>query len=88
MCRSGSSRSAPVVNELAKKGYKVVYTLTDGFQGGKRKTGPQKSLRTKDGWQNSGLDWSWKYPKEKVWYPCKYKKVFDATDRAACEKKD
>jgi len=84
-CRSGSSRSAPVVNALALQGYTDVWTLTDGFQGGKVKEGKYKGERVKDGWLHSELEWGWKVPKEKLWFPCKYKMLFDPVDAQKCE---
>jgi rhodanese-related sulfurtransferase len=84
-CRSGSSRAAPVVNQLADKGYTNVWTLIDGFEGGKAKTGKYKGERVKDGWLHSGLEWSWKLPKEKLWFECKYKHLFNKQDVKQCK---
>ena len=42
MCRSGK-RSAKAVNVLAKSGYTKVYTVVDGYEGGKVKKGENKS---------------------------------------------
>lgn len=84
-CRSGSSRSAPVVNALAQQGYTNVWTLTDGFQGGKVKEGKYKGERVKDGWLHSDLEWGWEIPKEKLWFKCKYKNLFDSIDAQKCE---
>jgi rhodanese-related sulfurtransferase len=67
MCRSGSTRAAPVVDMLDQLGYKKVYSMIDGFEGSKAKTG-NIGARTVNGWKNSGGDWSYKIPKDKLWY--------------------
>ncbi len=58
MCRSGSTRSAPAADIFYARGWKNVYSMVDGFQGDKVKSGAQKGMRVKDGWINSGLPWS------------------------------
>jgi len=85
-CRSGSTRAAPVVNALAKKGYTNVWTLVDGYEGGKAKDGNFKGERVVDGWLHSGLDWSWKVPAEKLWFECKYKDLMSKEDSLKCSK--
>ena len=67
MCRSGSTRSAPAVNLLAEKGYTRVWTIVDGFEGGKLQSGNSKGVRAKDGWRNSGLPWSYKVDESVAW---------------------
>ena len=66
MCRSGS-RSAKAVNLLAKLGYKNVYTVVDGYEGGKAKSGLTKGQRTVDGWKNSKLPWTYKLDAQKMY---------------------
>lgn len=68
MCRSGGTRGAPAANVLFDKGFKKVYVVTDGFEGGKLKEGDKKGWRLKNGWKNSGLPWSYKLNKEKMYY--------------------
>ena len=58
MCRSGK-RSASAVNMLAAEGYTKVYSVVDGYEGGKVKKGANKGKRMKDGWKNSGLPWTY-----------------------------
>lgn len=58
MCRSGK-RSAKAANLLAKAGYTKVYTLVEGFEGGKGKKGAGKGKRVVNGWKNAGLPWSY-----------------------------
>ena len=57
MCRSGSTRSAPAADTLLAMGYPNVYSMVDGFEGGKSKDGPHKGARVVDGWNNSELPW-------------------------------
>ena len=61
MCRSGG-RSARAVNALAKEGFKNVYTVTDGFEGGKVKDENSyfNGKRFLNGWRNSGSPWTYK----------------------------
>lgn len=65
MCRSGS-RSAKAANLLDQMGYKNVYTILDGFEGDKAKSGPNKGHRVVNGWKNSPLPWSYKLAKGKM----------------------
>lgn len=64
MCRSGSTRSAPAADVLYDLGYENVYSMVDGFEGGKAKDGPHKGARVVDGWKNAGLPWGWKLEKD------------------------
>jgi len=64
MCRSGSTRSAPAADIFFDKGYANVYSMVDGFEGGKAKDGEHKGSRTVNGWKNSGLPWGWKLEKD------------------------
>lgn len=67
MCRSGSTRSAPAANVFYDAGYRNVYSVVDGFEGGKANDGPHKGARVIDGWKNSGLPWGWKLEKDTVY---------------------
>lgn len=67
MCRSGSTRSAPAADVFFNKGYKNVYTMVDGFEGGKAKDGIHKGARTVNGWKNAGLPWGWKLEKKSMY---------------------
>ena len=71
MCRSGGTRGAPSAKALAGQGYQSVYVVIDGFEGGTLKTGDRKNWRLKTGWKNSGLPWSYKLNKDKLYgmYP-------------------
>jgi rhodanese-related sulfurtransferase len=68
MCRSGGTRGAPSARQLWGKGYKQVYVVTDGFEGGKIKKGDRKNWRLKNGWKNSGLPWSYRLNREKMYF--------------------
>lgn len=68
MCRSGGTRGAPSAKKLWGKGYKQVYVVTDGFEGGKIKKGEKKNWRLKNGWKNSELPWSYKLNREKMYF--------------------
>jgi len=63
MCRSGK-RSASAVNVLKDNGYTKVYSVVDGYEGGKVKKGANKGKRMKDGWKNSGLPWTYSLDKD------------------------
>jgi rhodanese-related sulfurtransferase len=63
MCRSGSTRSAPAADIFFDRGYANVYSMVDGFEGGKAKQGEHKGARVVSGWKNSGLPWGWKLEK-------------------------
>jgi len=68
MCRSGGTRGAPSAKMLEGKGYENVYVVTDGFEGGKIKQGEKKNWRTKNGWKNAGLPWSYNLNKDKMFF--------------------
>lgn len=66
MCRSGG-RSAAAANQLAEQGYTQVYSIVDGFEGDKAKSGPNKGLRVVNGWKNSGAPWTMKLNADKLY---------------------
>lgn len=66
LCRSGS-RSAKAANLLAKNGYTNIFSVIDGFEGDKEKNGELKGQRVVNGWKNSGLPWSYKLDKSKMY---------------------
>lgn len=67
MCRSGN-RSAKAASLVAKLGYKNVYSVVDGFEGGKAKSGPEKGHRVVNGWKNSDLPWGYTLEKAKMYW--------------------
>ncbi|MFW3614104.1 rhodanese-like domain-containing protein [Billgrantia antri] len=69
MCRSGSTRSAPAADAIAGMGFSEVYSVTDGFEGGKLGEGDSKGVRAVDGWRNSGLPWSYEIDPDVAWRP-------------------
>ena len=66
MCRSGS-RSSKAADLLAGLGYTKVFSVVDGFEGDKATTGKYKGQRVVNGWKNSGLPWSYKLVKTKMY---------------------
>jgi len=67
MCRSGT-RSSKAARFLDKQGFKNVYSIVDGFEGDKAKSGPDKGHRVVNGWKNSHLPWSYKLSKNKMYF--------------------
>ena len=70
ICRSGN-RSAAAVNAMASAGFKIAYSVTDGFEGDRIKD-PSSSdygKRFKNGWKNSGIPWTDKLNPELIWIP-------------------
>ncbi|WP_343080208.1 rhodanese-like domain-containing protein [Ostreiculturibacter nitratireducens] len=71
LCRSGT-RSAKAANQLYEIGYTNVYSVLDGFEGDKAKTGPHAGHRTVNGWKNAGLAWTYSieltqaYPRDRM----------------------
>jgi rhodanese-related sulfurtransferase len=61
MCRSGATRAQPAAKMLDQYGYKNVYIMTDGFEGGKLKDGDRKGWRLKTGWKVSNPPTTWTY---------------------------
>jgi rhodanese-related sulfurtransferase len=69
-CRSGG-RSAAAVNRLAAAGFKIVYTIIDGFEGEtiNEPGSPSHGLRLRNGWKNSGLPYTYDIAPERVTLP-------------------
>ena len=67
ICRSGK-RTATAANLLAKNGYTKVYSIVDGFEGGKAKKGENKGKRVVNGWKNSGLPWTYSLDGDMMYY--------------------
>ena len=68
--RSGN-RSAAAVNVMASAGFKIAYSVTDGFEGDRVKDPSSSSYgkRSKNGWRNSGAPWTDKLNPELIWIP-------------------
>ena len=64
ICRAGdrSSRSA---NRLAEGGFSRVHSVVDGFKGDMSPDG----RRTVNGWKNTGLPWSFRLDKARMYFP-------------------
>jgi rhodanese-related sulfurtransferase len=67
MCRSGSERGEPSADFLRDNGMVNARYVINGFQGAAIKDGPQAGFRLQNGWQNSGLPWSPKMNKDKMY---------------------
>ena len=67
MCRSGSERGEPSADYLRDNGFVNARYIVNGFQGAAIKEGPQAGFRLQNGWQNSGLPWSMKMNKAKMY---------------------
>lgn len=69
MCQSGSR--VPIAAKALYKagGFSDVYTVWDGFEGVKAKTGKDKGKRVVNGWKNAGLPWSYELDKAKMYLP-------------------
>jgi rhodanese-related sulfurtransferase len=70
ICRSGN-RSAAAVNVMASAGFKIAYSVTDGFEGDRVKdpSSPNYGKRFKNGWRNSGIPWTDQLNPELIWIP-------------------
>ena len=70
MCRSGATRAQPAAKMLDQYGYKNVYIMTDGFEGGKLKKGDRKGYRLKAGWKvdNPADTWTYKIDADKAFF--------------------
>ena len=70
ICRSGN-RSAAAVNAIASAGFKIAYSVTDGFEGDRVKDPSSSNYgkRLKNGWKNSGIPWTDKLNPELIWIP-------------------
>ena len=70
ICRSGN-RSAAAVNAMASAGFKIAYSVTDGFEGDRVKDPSSSSYgkRFKNGWKNSGVPWTDELNPELMWIP-------------------
>ena len=70
ICRSGN-RSAAAVNVMASAGFKIAYSITDGFEGDRVKdpSSPFYGKRFKNGWRNSDIPWTDKLNPKLIWSP-------------------
>ncbi len=67
MCRSGK-RSAKAANMLADAGYTCVYSVVDGYEGDKARSGKNKGKRVVNGWKNSGLPWTYTLDRDYMYF--------------------
>ena len=64
-CRSGA-RSAQAARLLHAAGYETVWNQVEGFEGSLNKSTGERS---KNGWRNAGLPWTYKISKGTEWRP-------------------
>ena len=64
MCRSGG-RSLRAAQSALKAGYSRIYNLTEGFEG----QSDEKGYRTKGGWKNSGLPYTYQVNEKLAYKP-------------------
>lgn len=74
ICKSGA-RSKRAAKAIYKEGFKNVYIIPTGFDGGKAKSGPKKGQRVIEGWKFDGLPWSYDLDPKKFFFPEEYNKV-------------
>lgn len=67
MCRSGSGRGLPSVQILREHGFNNSLYVEHGFQGDVIRTGQHQGMRLINGWQNSGLPWSYSLSSSKIY---------------------
>ena len=77
-CRSGE-RGAMAVNLLAEAGFTNAYNIVDGMEGGLVKDPDSvfNGRRMKNGWQNSGLPWTYEINLDQVWIPERFKAAIE-----------
>jgi rhodanese-related sulfurtransferase len=70
MCRSGN-RSPKAVEKMVKAGYKNLYEIREGFEGGKvkDKNDPNYGKRAKNGWRLAGLPWTYALDTNLIYLP-------------------
>ncbi|MFO7909853.1 MAG: rhodanese-like domain-containing protein [Halomonas sp.] len=68
MCRSGATRSAPAADAITEMGFSQVYSVSDGFEGGKLAEGDSEGVRARNGWRNSDLPWSYSVDPDVAWH--------------------
>lgn len=67
MCRSGD-RSARAADRLQAAGYTKVYSVPEGFEGDTAKEGDKVGQRVLNGWKNTGLPWTYRLDKAKMYF--------------------
>lgn len=68
LCRSGD-RSAKAADILQMQGYTQVYSVAEGFEGDMGKEGAAAGRRAINGWKNTGLPWTYKLDKARMFFP-------------------
>lgn len=68
LCRSGD-RSSKAADRLQMAGYTKVYSVAEGFEGDTAKGGAKDGQRVVNGWKNTGLPWTYKVDKARMYFP-------------------
>ncbi len=68
ICRSGD-RSSKAADRLQTSGYTKVYSVAEGFEGDTAKGGAKDGQRVVNGWKNTGLPWTYKVDKARMYFP-------------------
>ena len=63
----GGVRAASAADVLTGTGHSRVYSVVDGFEGDPAQDGPQKGQRIVNGWRNSGLPWTARLDRAKMY---------------------
>lgn len=66
ICQAGG-RAARAANALTDAGFTQAWIIVDGFEGDPAPEGPNKGLRTVNGWRNAGLAWTTKLDAAKMY---------------------
>lgn len=63
----GGGRAAKAADALTDAGFLQPWIIVDGFEGDPAPDGPNKGLRTVNGWRNAGLAWTTKLDAAKMY---------------------
>jgi rhodanese-related sulfurtransferase len=67
ICTSGT-RAPKAAQAMHEAGFEKVYSVYQGFEGVKAKSGPHEGHRVINGWKNAGLPWSYKLKTEAMYF--------------------
>jgi rhodanese-related sulfurtransferase len=67
ICTSGT-RAPKAAKAMHEAGFEKVYSVYQGFEGVKAKSGPREGQRVINGWKNAGLPWSYKLKTEAMYF--------------------
>jgi rhodanese-related sulfurtransferase len=67
ICTSGT-RAPKAAAAMHEAGFTTVYSVYQGFEGVKAKSGPQSGQRVVNGWKNVGLPWSYRLNADAMYF--------------------